>query len=179
MTARTALDTIAITAREALDEMRRILSVLRTSRCDGEPERDDSAPGLDRLERLVERVRRAGVPVELVITGTRRQLTEGQDQCAYRVVQESLTNVIKHAGPASVTVALRYGETDLIASVTDDGRSSASTAEEDPSGHGLMGMRERARIYGGTLIAGRRDDGGFEVVLSLPTGRHCGGAGSA
>jgi signal transduction histidine kinase len=165
-TASGALDTVLGTTAEALDEMRRMLALLRTD--DGEPYHP--APGLDRLDDLVERVRGAGVPVDLVVTGDRRPLAPGVDLCAYRVVQECLTNVLKHAGPASATVTLKYEPDRLVARVEDDGCRPAAAQPEQAGGHGLIGMRERARLYGGTLAAGRRAEGGYAVVLTLPTG---------
>jgi signal transduction histidine kinase len=165
-TASGALDTVLGTSAEALDEMRRMLALLRTD--DGEPYHP--APGLDRLDDLVERVRGAGVPVDLVVTGDRRPLAPGVDLCAYRVVQECLTNVLKHAAPANATVTLKYEPDRLVARVEDDGCQPAGAHPEHAGGHGLIGMRERARLYGGTLAAGRRAEGGYAVVLTLPTG---------
>jgi signal transduction histidine kinase len=164
-TAAGALDTVLGTSAEALDELRRLLAVLRMEPEDSEPY--DPTPGLDRLGDLAERVRVAGVPVDVVVTGDRRPLAPGVDLCAYRVVQESLTNVLKHAAPARATVTLRYEPDRFIARVTDDGRNPANGR---PGGHGLIGMTERAKLYGGTLTAGRRAEGGFEVILTVPTG---------
>jgi len=171
-TADAALATVADASREALAEMRRMLALLRVD-VDGEgpdprnaPARDP-APGLDQLDTLVERVRAAGLPVEVVVTGERRPLNPGADLCAYRVVQEGLTNVLKHAGPARATVTLAYGDGGLSIRVADDGsRPPRRTGER--VGMGLSGMEERARVYGGTLAAGPRPEGGFEVVLTLP-----------
>ncbi|WP_251019407.1 sensor histidine kinase [Streptomyces sp. ISL-11] len=170
-TARDALGTISATSGEALEEMRRLLAVLRVGPEDAGEDGDGPyrpTPGLDRLEELAERVRAAGVPVELEITGERRPLAPGADLCAYRVVQEALTNVIKHARPARATVRVAFRPRRLTVSVTDDGRGTLSAIHGPPTGHGLIGMRERARIYGGTLAAGPRDHGGFEVRLTLP-----------
>jgi signal transduction histidine kinase len=164
-TAAGALDTVLSTGTEALDELRRLLAVLRTEPDDGIEY--DPAPGVDRLGDLAERVRAAGVPVDLVVTGVRRPLPSGMDLCVYRVVQEGLTNVLKHAGPARARVVLRYERDRFIASVTDDGRSTPSAHTD---GHGLMGMAERAKLYGGSVTAGPRAEGGFEVVLTVPTG---------
>jgi signal transduction histidine kinase len=164
-TAATALDTVLGTSGEALDELRRMLAVLRMEPDDGE--QYDPSPGLARLDELAERMRAAGVPVELVVSGDRRPLAPGVDLCAFRVVQEGLTNVLKHAAPARVTVILRYEQNRLIVTVTDDGRTSTTGGTE---GHGLIGMAERAKLYGGTLSTGPRTGGGFEVVLSVPTG---------
>ncbi|MGO1050009.1 sensor histidine kinase [Crossiella sp. CA198] len=167
-TASTALGTIADTSREALDEMRRVLAVLRLPADDDAPEPEfDPQPGLDQIETLLERVRAAGVSAELVVTGVRRSLPPGPDLCAYRVVQESLTNVIKHALPASATVHLEYRPRELTVRITDDGDGAPAAAPGSP-GHGLAGMRERARLYEGSLSAGVRAHGGFEVELRLP-----------
>jgi signal transduction histidine kinase len=167
---RSALDTIAGTSHEALEEMRRMLSVLRVvtakERLDGGF--DEPAPGLARLGDLVERVRAAGVPVELTVTGQVADLPPGADLCAYRVVQESLTNVLKHARSARTTVALDYGSDSLVVRVSDAGPGPAPRRAGPPSGHGLMGMRERARLYGGTVSTGPAPGGGFEVTLTLP-----------
>ncbi|MEJ3748003.1 sensor histidine kinase [Actinomycetes bacterium KLBMP 9797] len=166
-TAATALDTIGDTSREALDELRRILSLLRATDADEDAAQHDPAPGLGALGDLVERVRRAGVPVVVVVSGRVRALPPGADLCAYRIVQESLTNVLKHARPASATVALEYGAAALTVTVRDDGRGPAPGRAS--AGHGLVGMRERARVYGGSLTAGPGPEGGFQVTLTLPT----------
>ncbi|MFC4529270.1 sensor histidine kinase [Sphaerisporangium dianthi] len=170
VTARGALATIAQTGSEVMGEMRRLLSVLRIEpEDDGEGVSYDPAPGLDRLGQLVERVRSAGVAVEVTVTGVERQLAPGVDLCAYRVVQEALTNVLKHAVPARAGVSLGYRPAELVIRVTDDGggggRSAASDGEK---GHGLIGMRERVKLYRGTMAAGPRPLGGFEVVVTLP-----------
>ncbi|GGV47380.1 ATPase [Kitasatospora herbaricolor] len=179
-TARGALDTIAATGREALEELRRLLTLLRVDPedlpptapgprdDDHSPERYTPAPGLDRLDEMLRRVRAAGTPVDLRVDGEPRALPPGMDLCAYRVVQEALTNVLRHAGPATATVTVRYDPRALTVRITDDGRAPAAPAHRPATGHGLIGMRERARIYRGTLSAGPRAQGGFEVLLSLP-----------
>ncbi|WP_214325939.1 sensor histidine kinase [Nonomuraea sediminis] len=164
-TARTALATIADTSSEAMDEMRRLLAVLRIE-ADDEGDSYDPAPGLGRLGQLVERMRSAGVEVDVEVTGSPRSLSPGVDLCAYRVIQESLTNVLKHAGPAHARVALRYSVDELELRITDDGHGAAAVNE--PDGHGLIGMRERVRLYRGTTIARARPQRGFEVVVTLP-----------
>ncbi|MEJ3745873.1 ATP-binding protein [Actinomycetes bacterium KLBMP 9797] len=116
---------------------------------------------------LVERVQRAGVPVEVVVTGPLRALSPGADLCAYRIVQESLTNVIKHARPASARVRLSYDAAALTVTVTDDG-GGPPPEQRTGVGHGLVGMRERARVYGGSLTAGPGPERGFQVILRLP-----------
>ncbi|MBT2450826.1 sensor histidine kinase [Streptomyces sp. ISL-43] len=188
-TATAALRTIEDTSSEALDELRRMLSLLRA----GEPEdraggaeatgpgwagtgdRDAPMPGLSRLAEMAERVRAVGVPVELRVTGEPRALAPGVELCAYRVVQEALTNVLKHARHASVTVELDYRPSHIGVTVTDDGAGGGGGPEGDVAkvppggGHGLIGMRERARLYGGTIGIGPRSEGGYAVCLTLPT----------
>jgi signal transduction histidine kinase len=176
-TAQNALSTIAATSREALEELRRMLTVLRSATPDESA--TDSAtdtasyapiPSLDRLGEVAGRVRAAGVPVELRITGESRPLEPGVELCAFRVVQEALTNVLKHAYPARATVLLEYRPHHLLVSVIDDGSHRSDPATIAPvSGHGLIGMRERAKLYGGTVDIGRRTEGGFGVRLILPT----------
>lgn len=117
------------------------------------------ARGLGQLHRLIERVRTAGVPVRLAVTGEHRDRQPGAGQCAYRVAQEALTNVLKHACPAGAQVTVAYEPRRLT--VADDGLGADRS--DSPGGHGLMGMRERARTYGGRLQAGPRARGGFEV----------------
>jgi signal transduction histidine kinase len=148
-------------ARQALAEMRRLLGVLRA---DGERPPLAPQPGLDQLPRLLERTRAAGLPVELHVEGTATPLPPGVDLAAYRVVQESLTNALKHAGEARATVALRYGDGRVEVTVEDDGAGGAAA---NGGGHGLVGMRERVALYGGTLEAGRGGDG-FRVHAVLP-----------
>jgi signal transduction histidine kinase len=150
------------TARQALAEMRRMLGLLRAN---GDAPALAPQPGMDELDRLVERVREAGVEVELEVGGEHRPLPPGVDLAAYRIVQEALTNVIKHAGPARATVAVRYGERELEVEVRDDGRGASAS---DGRGHGLVGMRERAALYGGQLDAGPAPGGGYAVRARLP-----------
>ncbi|MFF7651626.1 sensor histidine kinase [Streptomyces sp. NPDC007983] len=166
-TARTALGTIADTSAEALEELRRMLQVLRQEEGDGAP--PGPMPGLARLGELVERVRAGGLSVELRVEGTSRPLAPGVELCAYRVVQEALTNVIKHAGRARTTVELRYGRHEVMVSVIDDGEEVIQDRLPTGPGHGLIGMRERAKLYGGTVRVGPRSEGGFAVRLTLPT----------
>ena len=173
-TARTALDTVLDTNSEALDELRRLLSILRLRPDEPETPPEDArtyapAPGLDQLDQLTERMGAAGVPVDVVVTGRPRRLAPGTDLCAYRVIQESLTNILKHAAPARATITLNHGAEGLTVRIADDGRPTP-TSGGVPGGHGLLGMRERAELYGGTLTAGPRPEGGFEVTLTLPTG---------
>jgi signal transduction histidine kinase len=164
-TARSAIGAAGDAGRQALAEMRRLLDVLRVDH-DADPDHRPQ-PGLADLHRLVDHTRKAGLPVDVVMTGNARPLPPGPDLCAYRVVQESLTNILKHAGPATARIALDYGEQTFTLSVTDDGAPSA-TGPPSPDSHGIRGMRERAELYGGVLTAGPRDPRGFAVTLRLP-----------
>jgi signal transduction histidine kinase len=157
--------TIKTMGREALDEMRRLVGVLREA--DERPELAPQ-PTVGEIEALAERARAAGLEVELTVEGERRDLPPGVDLSAYRVVQEALTNTIKHANASSASVAVRYGEGELFVAVTDDGTGSGSEVHVPSGGHGLAGMRERVFLYGGELEAGERDGGGFEVRARFP-----------
>ncbi|MFF1451950.1 sensor histidine kinase [Streptomyces sp. NPDC058274] len=169
-TARSALGTITGTSAEALDELRRMLQVLREEDLD-DPGAAPAAPmpGLARLGELVERVRAGGIPVELRVEGPPRPLAPGVELCAYRVVQEALTNVLKHARDARATVELVYRRHQVTVEVTDDGQGVIQDRVGTGGGHGLIGMRERAKLYGGTISIGPRSGGGFAVRLTLPT----------
>ncbi|HWD46138.1 MAG TPA: histidine kinase [Actinomycetota bacterium] len=160
--ARKALVAVEATSRQALVEMRRLLGVLRE---EAEPRGSLApAPGLAEVEALAAEVARAGVRVEVRIEGTPTELPAGLDLSAYRIVQEALTNVVRHAGPATARVAVRYAPGQVAVEVLDDGRGG------DPGGqgHGIPGMRERAALYGGTLEAGPLPGGGFRVAVTLP-----------
>jgi signal transduction histidine kinase len=159
---REALATVERTGREALAEMRRLLGVLRAS--DDAPDLAPQ-PGLDDLESLARQMRSSGLPVDVVVEGERRPLAPGVDLSAYRVVQEALTNALKHAREARATVRLSYRSDELQLEISDDG---APTGEADGHGHGLHGMRERVAVCGGTLEAGPRSGGGFLVRATLP-----------
>jgi len=166
-TAREALDTIAGASGEALEELRRMLGLLRAegvSGADGAP-----APGLGQLAEMVDRVRAGGVPVDLRVTGEPRPLPPGVQLCLYRVVQEALTNVLKHAPGANAAVELAYRAGEMTVSVIDDGKGVDPDRKRGRGGHGLIGMRERAKLYGGTIVVGPRSEGGFGVHLTLPT----------
>lgn len=165
--ARDALGTIADTSGEALEELRRMLQVLREQ----DPEAAERAPmpTLERLAELVERVRSGGLSVAYTVEGEPRPLPPGVELCAYRVVQEALTNVLKHAGHAHARVLLRYDPHELTVSVLDDGEGVNPDRVRTGAGHGLIGMRERAKLYGGTIGVGPRSEGGFAVELTLPT----------
>jgi signal transduction histidine kinase len=157
---RRALDTIEHAGAQALVEMRRLLGLLRQP--EGEPSLTP-APSLSRIDELVEGIRASGLPVELAIEGEPVELPPGVDVSAYRIVQEALTNALKHAGPARAQVTVTYCPEAVDLAVVDDGRGAAAV---NGSGYGLAGMRERVAIYGGTLEAGR--DGGYALRVRLP-----------
>ena len=164
--AREAMGNIETTGRQALDEMRRLLGVLR--RDDDESLARAPQPSVKHLDALVHQVTDAGLPVSLEIEGEPRPLAAGLDLSAYRIVQEALTNTLKHAGPATATVRLCYGDRALELQVTDDGRGGAADRSGDGRRHGLIGMRERVALYGGELNVGPRRGGGYEVKATLP-----------
>src|SRR5262245_44533619 len=155
-----AMETVADTARGALGELRRVLGVLR------EDATLAPAPDLAAVDELVASVRDAGLDVEVRTEGDARPLSGVVSLAAYRVVQESLTNVLRHAAARRAEVALAYGDDALVVTVSDDGRGSDPTARA--GGHGLAGMRERVTVLGGRLDAGPRDGGGFAVRARLP-----------
>jgi signal transduction histidine kinase len=162
-----ALDTIGETGRAALADMRRILGVLRADQLGEDGPDLAPQPATDDLERLIDQVRASGVQVSLVQVGTPQALAPGIGLTVFRICQEALTNVLKHAGPdATVTVRQRWGPSSLVLEISDDGRGAA--AEDDGAGHGLLGMRERVALFDGTMHAGPRPGGGFEVRVELP-----------
>ena len=159
---REALTVVETTGRQALTEMRRLLGMMRA---EGESAALAPQPGMKTLERLVEHVREAGMPVELTVQGEPFDLPPGIDLSAYRIVQEALTNALKHAGPARAWVAVRYTPDELEVDVENDGRSNG---DGETGGLGLIGMRERVAMCGGELEAGPRDGGGFRISARLP-----------
>ncbi|MEU8622442.1 sensor histidine kinase [Streptomyces sp. NPDC048623] len=171
-TAKQALETISSTGRQALAEMRRLLGILRT----GEHQEAGEyvpQPDVRQIEDLVEQVRGAGLTVDFKIEGTARPLPSGVELTAYRIVQEALTNTRKHGGPeAGASVRLVYFDDGLGLLVEDDGRGAPQEMYEDGGadgrGHGLIGMRERVGMVGGTLDAGPRPGGGFRISALLP-----------
>jgi signal transduction histidine kinase len=178
--AREALGAISATGRRALAEMRSLLGVLRDPAGHGV---DLAAgpklapqPGIDELGELLGQARAAGLPVSFTVCGVPRPVPEGEALAVYRVVQESLTNVRKHAGPGvTAAVSLEYAEEGLVIRVTDDGRGAVisgsavpGSAGLDGDGHGLAGMRERIELYRGSVRTGPRPGGGYEVVARLP-----------
>jgi signal transduction histidine kinase len=170
--ARKALETISSTGRQALAEMRRLLGVLRT----GEHQETGEyvpQPDVDQIDDLVEQCRTSGLPVDFKVEGTPRPLPSGVELTAYRIVQEALTNTRKHGGPnAGASVRLVYFDDGLGLLVEDDGKGAPHELYEeggaDGQGHGLIGMRERVGMVGGTLDAGPRPGGGFRISALLP-----------
>ena len=160
--AETALRTIGRTARTALDELRLVLGRI------GEQEHDLAPqPTLQRLDILLEQVRAAGLAVDLEVKGERVELAPGLELSAYRIVQEALTNTLRHADAQHANVSLEFGAETLTVEVTDDGHASAEVNGND-QGRGLIGMRERAAAYGGDVEVGRNGSGGFRVAVKLP-----------
>ena len=169
-----ALNVIKSVSKDGLRELRAILNVLRQT---DEPDAAFPAPGLAQVGDLIASAETAGLPVTLTVTGRPGQLPNEIDLAAYRIVQESLTNAIRHAGPASATVSLSFTGTELTIEVADNGLGSPVAAESSGGGHGLPGMRERAATVGGTLDAGPAAAGGFRVTARLPLRAQPPGAG--
>lgn len=162
--ARRALASIEETGRQAVVELRRLLGVMRRA--------DEEAllapqPSLRQIDALLEHTSGAGLPVDVEIAGEPRPLEPGVDLAAYRIVQEALTNTLRHAGPARARVAIRYGVESVDIEVTDTGRGSGRSTP----GHGLIGMRERVALYGGRLEVASADGGGFVVRATMPAGK--------
>ncbi|GAA2596007.1 sensor histidine kinase [Actinomadura fulvescens] len=166
--ARTALAAIKEASKEALTEMRSVIGALRA---EGESAPRSPTAGLSRLEELLDRARNAGLPVTAKTEGDPRPLPAGADLAAYRIVQESLTNVSRHAGSGPVTAEVRiaYGEHEISVQVDDDGRGVSLLDDHAGTGSGIRGMRERATALGGSFTAGPRPGGGFRVRATLPT----------
>lgn len=164
-----ALATIEQMGRTALGEMRRLVGVLRT---EAEPARSELSPqpGVHDVSTLIEQLRETGMQVQLWIEGESRALSPGVDLAAFRLVQEALTNTLKHAGPqARAWVRIQYADRQLEVEVEDDGRGlAAGLSRSEGNGHGLVGMRERVALYGGDLRIGPRSGGGFEVRARFP-----------
>jgi signal transduction histidine kinase len=175
---REAMAAVEEIGRAALNEMRRIVGVLRSP--SEEPAGRNGTvngaalgpqPGVGEIEELIGQVREAGLDVDLTLEGDRRPLPAGVDLAAYRIVQEALTNSLKHAGPSRARVLLRYDSAELVIRVVDDGHGLAAGLTQQNgrrTGHGLLGMRERVSLYSGRLYAGPRAGGGFEVLARIP-----------
>jgi signal transduction histidine kinase len=160
--AKEAIGRVEETGRVGLAEMRRLIGVLTE---DGSKAALAPQPGLGYLEELVATMRAAGLPVEVVRAGNTRPLPAGVDLTAYRVIQEALTNVLKHAGRAHAVVSIRYDGNELDLEIADDGLGDVSSTG---TGHGLVGMRERVGIFGGRIETGPRPGGGFAVRATIP-----------
>jgi len=159
---RDALRGVERAGRRALTEMRRLLAAMRG---DGEEAELVPQPGLDGLDSLLDEIGRAGLPVELHVDGEPVPLPRGIDLSAYRIVQEGLTNALKHARASDADVTVRYRQDELEIEVRDNGQGVATT---DGLGHGLVGVRERVKIYGGDMTAGTASGGGFVLSTRLP-----------
>ena len=157
-----ALSSIERSGRQALTEMGRLVGVLRTE----EPEALGPQPGLDQLDILVARVEETGIDVELVVEGEPHTLAPGLDVSAFRIVQEALTNTLRHARSRKARVTLRWEPASLHIEVADDGVGPPS---EPVAGHGLLGIRERVALFGGAFVTGRSDLGGYLLAATLPT----------
>ena len=165
--ARESLASVASTGRAALAELRRLLGVIRAEDGPGGAPSYTPQPGIEYVSELVRQVSEAGLPVELSVIGEPRGLPEGIGLCAYRIVQEALTNALRHAHASGARVNLRYGADALELQVLDDGAITAPVNGET-GGHGLIGMRERVALYGGELTASPRAGQGYEVRARLP-----------
>jgi signal transduction histidine kinase len=167
-----ALSSIEQTSREALHEMRALLGVLRTDNTATEPAGHDSdlvpEPGLADLDGLIERTAHAGLQVDLDVRGERSELSAGLDLAAYRVIQEAITNVIKHAATDRCRVTIAYQEDALMLEVTDNGNGQDDNSSQTAAGHGIVGMRERVGMYGGQFHAAPLPGRGFQVTARLP-----------
>jgi signal transduction histidine kinase len=168
--AREAVAEIEHTGRRSMTEMRHLLGILR----DGEPDSGESprapAPTLEDVGALVGRVSESGLATSVTVRGTRGDVPSGVDLAAYRIVQEALTNCLKHAGATTASVRVDYRPDDIEVEVVDDGRGASGRDAAAPSGtgHGVAGMRERVAMYGGRLVIGDRPDGGFGVCATFP-----------
>ncbi len=161
--ARRAVQAIGSTARQALDELRRVLGVIRTDELCADAL--SPQPGLDRLDALFGQVRAAGLAVELEVEGPPIRLSPAVELSAFRIVQEALTNSMRHGNARHATVSLRYGDNAFGIEIVDDGPGAANG---DGAGHGLVGMRERAATFGGHVEAGPNAGGGFRVAATIP-----------
>jgi signal transduction histidine kinase len=159
-----ALSAIKAASKDALNELREILGLLRQADLQSHP----GAPGLGRLDALVDSLTAAGVRTELRFVGRRRPLPAAVDLTAFRIVQEALTNVLRHAGPATAVVTIAFEREALVVEVEDDGREHAIESSTMGSGSGIVGMRQRAAAVGGEVEASPRQDGGFRVRARLP-----------
>ena len=163
-----ALAAIEETGRSSLTEMRRVLGILRS---DDDTTQLAPQPTLGDVRSLVDTCADAGLTVDLEVTGRQRPLAAGLELAVYRIVQEALTNVVKHAAADHAEVRLDYGVDTLRIAISDEGRGAAAVPAAPGSGNGLVGMRERVELFDGTLSTGPRAGGGYQVVATLPTRR--------
>ncbi|MBG0565822.1 sensor histidine kinase [Actinoplanes aureus] len=161
---RDALGQVEELGRRSVQEIRRVVGLLRPDDSDGL----GPAPSLRRLDDLLDHVRAAGLEVDLTVTGEPAELPAALDMSAYRVTQEALTNVLRHAEASRATVEVAYRKNEVALTVTDDGRGTTAAAAGAGGGHGLVGMRERVGLFGGRLRTGPRDEGGYQVSASFP-----------
>jgi signal transduction histidine kinase len=153
-----------------MTEMRRLLGVLRQESDAGQPSPAFAPqPSMQHVDELVEQVREAGLPVTVEVSGEPADLPPGVDLSGYRIVQEALTNALRHAGPATATLRVEFRDDELALEILDDGRGAATASEG--RGHGLVGMKERVELFGGELRVGPRPGGGFAVLARLPYGK--------
>jgi signal transduction histidine kinase len=160
-----ALSAIRAASKDALQELREVLGLLRQAE---DLQFRPSAPGLGRLDTLVDSTTAAGIPTELRIVGRRRPLPAAVDLTAFRIVQEALTNVLRHAGPATAVVTIVFERDSLVVEVEDDGPGQTIESSTTGSGSGIVGMHQRAAGVGGEVEASQRPDGGFVVRARLP-----------
>jgi signal transduction histidine kinase len=166
--ARASLQAIQQTGREALTELRRLLGVLRVpAGIEDGPERSPQ-PGVADIEQLVQRVRDVGLPTQLAIEGQSKPLPIGVELSAYRIVQEALTNALRHANATQANVVVRFTDAGLELDVRDNGRTASGGNGQKPTGHGLIGMQERVQLFGGVMQAGPQAEGGYRVTATLP-----------
>jgi signal transduction histidine kinase len=168
--ARQALGSIEATGRQALAELRRVLDAIRPAA--SQPGPPAPQPGLAQLDALISQIRGTGLAVTVHTKGAAEDLPAGIDASAYRIIQEALTNTLKHAQATTAEVALAVGPEELTIDILDDGHPAGPPADSDPHpGRGIIGMRERVALYGGSLTAAPRPQGGFQVHARFPLPR--------
>ena len=163
-----ALSTIESSSRQAISELNRLLGFLRPK---NQIEGVSPQPSLKYLDKLVNEIRNSGLPVEIRIIGKEQTIPESIDVSAYRIIQEALTNVLKHAGPAKATVTIKYLHDMIELDISDNGKGEVTNSEKKPGGRGIIGMKERVSLHGGELETGNKPEGGFFVRAKLPLNR--------
>lgn len=163
-----ALSTIEASSRQAISELHRLLGFLRPK---NQVEGVSPQPSLKHLDVLVKEMRNSGLPVEVRIIGKEQSILESVDLSAYRIIQEALTNILKHAGPAKATVTVKYSSNMIELDIIDNGKGKLTNSENKPGGRGIIGMKERVSLHGGKLETGNIPDGGFFVRVKLPLDR--------